>query len=59
MLSSFLPGPDISAYRKIKNVILADASVIRQDGKKQEQKAAAKAMFATWLLGGKILELPE
>ncbi len=38
MLSSFLPGPDISAYGKIKNVLLVDASVIRQDGKKQEQQ---------------------
>lgn len=38
MLSSFLPEPDISAYGKIKNVLLVDASVIRQDGKKQEQQ---------------------
>lgn len=38
MLSSFLPEPDISAYGKIKNVLLVDASVIRQDGKKQGQQ---------------------
>lgn len=38
MLSSFLPGPDMSVYGKIKNVLLVDASVIRQDGKKQEQQ---------------------
>lgn len=38
MLSSFLKEPDISAYGKIKNVLLVDASVIRQDGKKQEQQ---------------------
>ena len=38
MLSSFLPGPDMSDYGKIKNVLLVDASVIRQDGKKQEQQ---------------------
>ena len=39
MLSSFLPGPDMSVYGKMKNVLLVDASVIRQDGKKQEQQA--------------------
>lgn len=38
MLSSFLKEPDRSAYGKIKNVLLVDASVIRQDGKKQEQQ---------------------
>lgn len=38
MLSSFLKEPDISAYGKIKNVLLVDASVIRQNGKKQEQQ---------------------
>ena len=38
MLSSFIPGPDISAYRKIKNVLLVDASVVRQNGKNQEQQ---------------------
>lgn len=36
MLLSFLPEPDMSAFGKIKNVLLVDASVIRQDGKKQE-----------------------
>ena len=39
ILSSFLPGPDMSVYGKMKNVLLVDASVIRQDGKKQEQQA--------------------
>ncbi len=38
ILSSFLPGPDMSVYGKMKNVLLVDASVIRQDGKKQEQQ---------------------
>ena len=38
ILSSFLPGPDMSVYGKIKNVLLVDASVIRQNGKKQEQQ---------------------
>lgn len=38
MLSSFIPGPDISAYGKIKNVLLIDASVVRQNGKNQEQQ---------------------
>ena len=37
MLSSFLPQADISAFGKIKNVLLVDASVVRQNGKKQEQ----------------------
>lgn len=39
MLLSFLKEPDMSVYGKIKNVLLVDASVIRQDGKKQEQQA--------------------
>lgn len=38
MLSSFLKEPDLSAFGKIKNILLVDASVIRQDGKKQEQQ---------------------
>lgn len=38
MLSSFLPQADISAFGKIKNVLLVDASVVRQNGKKQEQQ---------------------
>ena len=38
MLSSFLPPADMSAYGKIKNVLLVDASVVRQDGKQQEQQ---------------------
>lgn len=38
MLSSFLPKTDMSAFGKIKNVLLVDASVVRQDGKKQEQQ---------------------
>ena len=38
MLSSFLPQADISAFGKVKNVLLVDASVVRQNGKKQEQQ---------------------
>ena len=38
MLSSFLPKADISTFGKIKNVLLVDASVVRQNGKKQEQQ---------------------
>ena len=38
MLSSFLPKADISVFGKIKNVLLVDASVVRQDGKNQEQQ---------------------
>lgn len=38
MLSSFLPQTDISAFGKIKNVLLVDASVVRQNGAKQEQQ---------------------
>ncbi len=38
LLPSFLPKPDISGFGRIKNVLLVDASVVRQDGKKQEQQ---------------------
>ena len=30
LLPSFLPKPDISGFRRIKNVLLVDASVVRQ-----------------------------
>ncbi|MDE5697146.1 MAG: hypothetical protein K2I96_07050, partial [Lachnospiraceae bacterium] len=38
ILSSFLTGTDISTPRGIKNVLLVDASVIRQEGRQQEQQ---------------------
>ncbi len=38
MLSSFLPGTNVSAFGGVKNVLLADASVIRQEGTQQEQQ---------------------
>lgn len=38
MLSSFLTGTDIPASKGIKNVLLVDASVIRQEGRQQEQQ---------------------
>lgn len=38
MLSSLLPAADISTFRGVKNVLLVDASVIRQEGKQQEQQ---------------------
>ncbi len=38
LLSSFLPGTDISAFDGVKNVLLADAPVIRQNGKQQHQQ---------------------
>ena len=38
LLSSFLPASDISAFRGVKNVLLVDASAIRQDGKRQDQQ---------------------
>lgn len=37
-LSSFFPKAEKSAFGKIKNVLLVDASVICQNGKKQEQQ---------------------
>ena len=38
LLPSFLPEPDMSGFGRTKNVLLVDASVVRQDGKKQEQQ---------------------
>ena len=38
LLSAFLPATDISAFDGVKNVLLADASVIRQNGKQQHQQ---------------------
>lgn len=38
MLSSFLTGTDIPTPRGIKNGLLVDASVIRQEGRQQEQQ---------------------
>lgn len=38
LLSSLLPAADIPAFKGVKNVLLVDASVIRQDGKQQDQQ---------------------
>ncbi len=38
LLPSFLPEPDMSGFGRTKNVLLVDASVVRQNGKKQEQQ---------------------
>lgn len=38
MLSSILPSTDVSAFKGVKNVLLVDASVIRQEGKQQDQQ---------------------
>ncbi len=38
LLSTFLPATDISAFDGVKNVLLVDASVIRQNGKQQHQQ---------------------
>ena len=38
LLSAFLPATDSSAFGGVKNVLLVDASVIRQDGKQQNQQ---------------------
>lgn len=38
MLSSMVPSTDISAFAGVKQVLLVDASVIRQEGKQQEQQ---------------------
>ena len=38
LLSSILPAADISAFKSVKNVLLVDASVIRQDGIQQNQQ---------------------
>jgi len=38
LLSAFLPAADISAFDGVKNVLPADASVIRQNGKQQHQQ---------------------
>ncbi|KAI4447651.1 hypothetical protein C823_002170 [Eubacterium plexicaudatum ASF492] len=38
LLSAFLPTADISAFDGVKNVLLVDASVIRQNGKQQKQQ---------------------
>ena len=38
LLSAFLPTADISAFDDVKNVLLVDASVIRQNGKQQKQQ---------------------
>ena len=38
LLSAFLPATDIFAFDGVKNVLLVDASVIRQNGKQQHQQ---------------------
>ncbi len=38
LLPSFLPEPDISDFGRTKNVLLVYASVVRQNGKGQEQQ---------------------
>jgi hypothetical protein len=38
LLSAFLPAMDISTFDNVKNVLLVDASVIRQNGKQQHQQ---------------------
>lgn len=38
LLSSFLPAADASAFAGVKNALLADASVIRQEGMRQERQ---------------------
>ena len=38
LLSAFLPAADSSAFDGVKNVLLADASVMRQNGKHQNQQ---------------------
>ncbi len=38
LLSAFLPAADSSAFDGVKNVLLVDASVIRQNGKHQNQQ---------------------
>ena len=38
MLSSIFPPADVSAFEGVKNVLLVDASVIRQEGKQQKQQ---------------------
>lgn len=38
LLSALLPAADSSAFAGVKNVLLADASVIRQEGVQQEQQ---------------------
>ena len=38
LLSAFLPAADISAFDGVENVLPADASVIRQNGKQQHQQ---------------------
>ena len=38
LLSAFLPAADSSAFDDVKNVLLVDASVIRQNGKHQKQQ---------------------
>ena len=38
LLSAFLPATDSSAFDGVKNVLLVDTSIIRQDGKQQNQQ---------------------
>ncbi len=38
MLPSILPSADVSAFVGVKNVLLVDAPIIRQEGKQQEQQ---------------------
>lgn len=38
LLSAFLPAADLSAFDGVKNVLLADASVIRQSGNQHNQQ---------------------
>ncbi len=38
LLSAFLPVTDSSAFDGVKNVLLVDTSIIRQDGKQQNQQ---------------------
>ena len=40
LLSSFPSKPGTSGFERTKNVLLADASVVRQNGKKQEHIAS-------------------
>jgi len=38
MLSAFIPQTDASAFQGVKNVLLVDASIVRQEGARQNQQ---------------------
>ena len=55
LLSDFLPTADSSAFDGVKNVLLVDASVIRQNGKQQDQHIAESLAHFSMKKGDLVL----